>query len=373
MAFLDGLGQAFKAIDCALLSGGDYILGGIGRFTGLDQGLAQNAINALRRLRGCSPDNDAEPPEPSFAGGQCPEPYVITVTTTRVEPNPPEALTFLARGPILGVRVEPISPTSAAVQINCTGISFNGGVCSGLSNGGQGFRTIVAGSVYIDQSASITSISACGSDNCGDLPAPYPPPSVTNIDIDVEFLDEGDNIVNVTIPVEFKPFTVNFNGDVAFPFEFSLGGLSFEGTVSFSPEFNLNVRPKDRPSPTTDEPIPPGPPEEDVPRSEPGEKIVGVVVISEIQSDASVGSIDFVGGPDTFIPRAGSVKFAYSIGGATFWSSDIDVKTLRTFIPCPFSQGADAVVATPNPGITSRAIPIRGFPLATVADLVTPA
>jgi len=73
--------------------------------------------------------------------------------------------------------------------------------------------------------------------------------------------------------------------------------------------------------------------------------------------------------PTIFAPRAGSIKFAYSVGASTFWSNDIDVKGGRVFIPCPFSQGADAVAVSPAPGVVLNWVEITGPALATVADL----
>ena len=369
MALLDGLGRAIQKLDCAVLGSAAYIFGSLNVLQGLDQGTAANVINGYRRLRGCDPANDPVPPPPPFVGGQCPEVYILSYTALRQTGAFFAAGSFAVLGPVGGLRVVTTNGTGS-LQVFSSGVNVGDTTCPAIvSSGSPAWRSAsLGGAGLANGSATITSLTPCGADNCGDPPPPPSPPINVNFDVDVEYVDEGDNIVNITIPVEFSPFSVNFNGDVSFPISFSLGGIDFNGDVSFGPEFDLNVR-GPRFNKGGGESLPDGDPADDRPEAAPEANIVGAVVIAQTVSDNAATSIDFVNGPNIFAPRLGSLKFAYSLGGATFWSGDIDVKGDRTFIPCPFSQGADAIAVSPVPGVTLTATPIRGFPLATIGDI----
>jgi len=253
-------------------------------------------------------------------------------------------------------------------------------VVKGFTQQGQPLtRALNRGGVacsFPDGQDSISSLSferLDGQPECGDPDPVYPPPINFTTNIDVTYnIDDGTE-VTVTIPFIFAPITANFNGTLRIPFTFDFGGFEFSGNINL-PDFNLTINPPSIPPGSGDDLEPVGGDDGDtIPPLPPEEKIIGVVVNSAIANPGRVSSVDFEAAPDIIIPRAASVKFAYSIGAATFWSSDIDVKTLRAFIPCPFSQGADAVVVTPYIGLTSTSVPIRGFPLATTGDLAATA
>lgn len=164
---------------------------------------------------------------------------------------------------------------------------------------------------------------------------------------------------------------MDFNGNFRLPFTFDFGGNTFTGNFNLNPEFSLTINPPALPPGSdqgTDE-LPPGDPADEVEPLPVDEKIIGVVVTSSIVGEQQFTTILTQGMPNILAPRAGSIKFAYSLGATTFWSNDIDVKGDRIFIPCPFSQGADAVVVSPAPGVALQWVPISGPPLATKADL----
>jgi len=191
------------------------------------------------------------------------------------------------------------------------------------------------------------------------------------VNIDVTYNNEEGDTVNVTLPFIFSPINVDATGRFNIPFTFNAGGVNFSGTLQIAPEFNVTINPPTAPR-ATDDPVDeldPGPPEDEVEPVELDEKIIGVVVTATLTGEQQLTTIATQNIPTILAPRGGSIKFAYSFGAATFWSDDIDVKGGRTFIPCPFSQGADAVAVSPAPGVVVNWVPIRGFPLATVADV----
>jgi len=208
-------------------------------------------------------------------------------------------------------------------------------------------------------------------DDCGGPPPIFPPPVNIDIDVDVTYnIDDGTE-VTVTIPFIYAPITTDINGFFRIPFTFEFGGIEFSGNIGFNPEFNVNLDPQTGPrgidSPLTDLPGP----DVEVPVSPSTyrQRVVGVLVQSVLVGEQQLTTIFTENIPQILAPRCGSVKFGYAIAGRSFWSPDIDIKDRNCFIPCPFSQGADTVAASPAPGVALNYVPIFGAPLATVADL----
>ncbi len=371
-----GVATALVALRCTLLADDPYVLGSVSRVLPATRPAFIRALNQTRRLVGCPPlgdSDDIEPPPPPFTGGQCDcLSYQVTfqVNGTQDFNGAPRVFTGQrrVRGPISGGQVSENGGNflmNARSPFGSIAAPTPGCQAPGL------YQLVAMGTPISD--ASLTSFSVTplnqAPDDCGDPPPTYPPPInfVTNIDVTYEG-DDGDITVNV--PFVFAPIAVNFDGTLRIPLSFSLGGFEFSGNLSL-PDFNLTINPPALPPGSGEDLTPVGDddPGETIPPRPPEEKIIGVVVNSVVTQPGRVGSVNFVSGPDIVIPRAASVKFAYSIGAATFWSSDIDVKTLRAFIPCPFSQGADAAVITPYIGIESTSVEIKGFPLATTRDV----
>ncbi len=373
--FTEGVAAALRTFPCIALANAAYANGAAGRIFGPTSTTGpQAAIAALRRALGCDPDDDPEPPEPPFAGGQCDGELYIG-SATYVQSGTTQTVFFKAWGPIGGFTSGSSDGTPGVGLLSRgsiirTGTAYTcvGGIPPTL--GAFEYRQFAFGTAVSEP--AIASITACGEDDCGDLPPVFPPAEPIEIDIDVTYnIDEGDEIT-VTIPFVFAPINVDIVGRFNIPFTLDVGGIELSGTVEISPEFNVNFNPPAAPRGTDDEPddILPGPPADEVEPREFDNRIIGVLVLATIVGEQQLTTIATTDIPPIFAPRAGSIKFAYSIGNSTAWSNDIDVKGGRSFIPCPFSQGADGVAVSPGPGVDVQWQEITGPPLATVADLV---
>ena len=359
VSFLEGVRNANKAINCFLLSAGGNILGAVASLPGGSPEFIENTTKALRRLAGCDPADDPPLPTP-FTGGQCAVQYEFFYD---VEDNGGVVQTGLSkvRGGPLNVNVVDSQANQSRNIFLIHSLSQPPGeslVSSGLSN-----------------EAKLTNVSVVRLDGmpdiCGNPPPVFPPATPINIDIDVTYnIDDGTE-VTVTIPFIYAPITTDINGYFRIPFTFEFGGVEFSGNVSLEPEFNVTINPPPAPR-GTDSPVTdlPGPDDEiPVTPSTFEERVVGVVVQSVLAGEQQLTTIFTQNIPRILAPRCGSVKFGYAIAGRSFWSPDIDIKDLNCFIPCPFSQGADTVAASPAPGVVLNYVPIFGAPLATVADL----
>jgi len=354
VSFLEGVRNANKAINCFLLSAGGNILGAVASLPGGSPEFIENTTKALRRLAGCDPADDPVIPPPPFTGGQC-QGVIYLVNYQNNNQDGPTGGVFMTAGP---------GPVGGGVTSPQGGarILFNGVAVSVASGSNLVAPTIIS---VVRQDGL--------PDECGDVPPVFPPPTPIDIDIDVTYnIDEGDE-VTVTIPFIYAPITTDINGYFRIPFTFEFGDVEFSGNISLGPEFNVTINPPTGPrgvdSPFTDLP---GPDDEiPVEPAPPDQRIVGVVVQSQLVGEQQLTTILTSDIPQILAPRCGSVKFGYAIGTRSFWSPDIDVKDLNCFIPCPFSQGADTVAASPAPGVVLNYSPVFGFALATVADLIS--
>lgn len=371
VSFLEGVKNANKAINCFLLGAGGNILGGIASLPGGSPEFVENTTKALRRLAGCDPDDDPPLPPGAFTGGQCAVPYRIIVAvrngaTGEPDPNSPFNV---------GTRTGPLELTNnTPAPTFC--VAPNMGWPSREIRPVSGLQTPIqlvnAACSNFDRFVGVTLERVDGlPDDCGGPSPIFPPATPTNIDIDVTYnIDDGTE-VTVTIPFIYAPITTDISGNFRIPFTFDFGGVEFSGNVSLEPNFNVTINPPPAPrgtdSPLTDLPDP----DDEIPvtPSTFAERVVGVVVQSALVGEQQLTTIFTTDIPQILVPRCGSVKFGYAIAGRSFWSPDIDIKDLNCFIPCPFSQGADTVAASPAPGVVLNYVPIFGAPLATVADL----
>lgn len=383
--FLVAAAQAIQGLQCQLLDGNEAFVNSVGRFSGPLRSRALEGINATRRLLGCNPAEDPAPPPPPFEGGQCLcSVYLVRVNISYQSFTNDPVSTFLERrvtGPFLGATVvnDPGSSTSRPLYTftanNVSEFASTSPTCrpeGTVTN--REFRpsqTSPGTNPITVDSIVVTLIS--GPDDCGSPEPIYGPPAPRPIDIDITF--EPDFGPEITVPVtfNFQPVEINFNGTFRIPFNFDFGGFEYSGNVNFNPTANVTINPpsvnpgdgqgtEDQGEDEPGETVPPKPPEQ---------KIIGVVVTATDVDSTRVSQIFNPGMTPTYAPRLGSVKFVYSLGGATFFSSDFDIKDRRTFIECPFSQGADAAIASPQPGIQLTFTEIRGYALATVADVKT--
>lgn len=379
-----GVADAVQSFRCQLLGDGPYTLGSLAAATPSIRPALANTLNAIRRLTGCPPLGDITLPTPPYEGGQC-EGVVYKVYLAG-EPFPagnPGTADREGIGPVSGLCFP-----DAGFGNTFIGVQFANG-CE-FRGGGQTF----AGPGTQD-TWRITSIERLDGepDTCGDPPPEYPPPVNINTNLDVTFEgDEGD--VTLNIPFTFSPIVVNFDGTLSIPFNFTIDGVNLTGNFPLNVNAPITINPPRLPpgsgedftpidsdnNPPTSDPPPGGGDDpgsggsggnqDPIEPAPPDQKIIGVVVSAILSNNDRVSEIASPGIPPIYAPRLGSVKFAYRLGPSTFWSSDLDIKDRRTFIPCPFSQGADAVVASPQPGVNMTFVPIRGFPLATTADVI---
>lgn len=372
VTFAEGVKNALRTFPCFALRNGEYAYGFAARIFPLSPaGSVADGVNSLRRLLGCDPTDDPPPPEPPFTGGQCSGVlYNITWSGTTYPfsdcsgPMNVGSNLIGVPGPITNLRgeIDPVAPNPPCASQNIYYFDF----------GPSAQRQTLFGQTNGAVLNSFTVTRTDGQpDDCGNPPVSYPPPSDIDIDIDVTYNIEDGPDITVTVPFIFSPVIVDLSGNFSAPFTFNFGGLDFSGTLRISPKFNVYINPPTAPRGTDDgtEDLPPGDPDEDVEPTPVDEKIIGVAVVSALVGEQQLTTITTENIPTIFAPRAGSIKFAYSVGVSTFWSDDIDIKGSRTFIPCPFSQGADAVAVSPAPGVNVVWRSITGYPLATVNDL----
>lgn len=144
---------------------------------------------------------------PPFLGGQCPEKYIVTLSSPDGSGGFNQ-FTALTLGPIRGLAFEPGPSGSERWFLLSGGTVVFGGQCFNISSPVANNSTFLGSYTPIaGEKGRIDSISPCGADNCGDPPPEYerprPPitlPPITPIFIDLP--DIGEINVNVTVDTE---------------------------------------------------------------------------------------------------------------------------------------------------------------------------
>jgi hypothetical protein len=194
-----------------------------------DKGGDYPARRAARAERACRPYLDSldynDPPQVKlpFRGGQCAAVYVVSATQT-TNLSGTSNITFRALGPIGGVRLVQVSGNNYDWEVFCSGANFASSTCGTMPPGAPGWVRIGGvNSSDGNQTTSITSITPCGADNCGNPPPEYSPPStpaipgpprepftrVPDIDIDIEVEVNVDGSLDIDIgtgPINIDPF-----------------------------------------------------------------------------------------------------------------------------------------------------------------------
>jgi len=350
--FLEGLTSGLRAGYCAI--GGlppEWLVDVYRQLTPpaiVDLG---SAIN--RSICNYPPDQNLEFPPPPFEGGQCP------VTYNLVRQAFDGGVPF--GGPV--TRLGVLGPVSIVTTV--TGLTQN----SEILNGNGSFVDGISGPAASNPLITITEISRVDGlpDDCGNVPVPLPPVAPITINIDINYEDGDENEFNLTVPVIFAPVYLAFDGTLRIPV--TIGDLNFNGELTIAPEFKFELTlpefggggspddPELAPSgePGLDEPDPPGGPDG---------TIVGVVVRSESFGPVRASTIFQSNMPDILAPRIANVRFLCRFGSLTAWSSDIPVKGVNEYIPCPSPFGAVDVVVSAETNWTTRSTAIRSRPPA---------
>jgi hypothetical protein len=187
------------------------------------------------------------------------------------------------------------------------------------------------------------------------------------INVDINFEDGDENEFNLTVPVIFAPVYLAFDGSLRIPV--TIGDLNFNAEIQLTPTFEVEISlpdggfggqpddPELPPSgdPSLDEPDPPAGPDGN---------IVGVVVRSTRFGPVRATTIFQEGMPDILAPRIANVRFLCRFGGITAWTSDLPVKGVNEYIPCPSPFGAIDVIVVAETNWSTVSTAIRSRPPA---------
>lgn len=369
--FQESVNGALRGGLCAVLGANETAAKVLTSVSGDPLGVVPLASGLRRQL--CSDDPDNDPTyEPPFNGGQCPGvTYIVTLRTRNVDSPTPQwrnPVQLAVTGPIA---IKPIS--ESGFNCNDPARPFEGN--AGIYNGAGDLVANLAGGCFdVPNGYEILSIDRADGqpDNCGDPPPPpVDPEPVPGPPTDITYNIDGDTNITVPLTAVYAPIFVDLDGSIKAPVTVNVGGIDFNGTIKISPEFEVEI------SPTINIGGPGSPDDPDV-IGEPGggaepiddvedleSTIVGVLVYSDITAEAGSGSVAFTNGPDLYIPRLASVQFAIKTRNSIGWTSDLDVKNLECYVPCPAPQGAIAVRVSPMPGVSSRFTAVRAQPLTS--------
>lgn len=369
VTFSEAVQRSGRLALCALFATNEAVNALISPIAGDSLGLYPLTRGLRRQL--CSDDPDNDPVyEPPFEGGQCPD-VVYRPFVTTVNPSTGAVIGEFDRPPGVGPwRIVPTGSNPCADP--CT---FPGDTCfdQALQSGdGSTTTTLAAGCAQFRSWQSIRFEVVSGTEppgGCGDPPPPLGPPGPVEFGDDITY--NIDDSTDITVPINFvfAPIYAALDGTLNVPVTFDVGGLEFTGEVTVAPEFNFEFKPTLSPTPTPKPDNPDdlededGEPQPPTPEPEEGSAIVGVIVRSSIVGEQKSTAIATTGMPTIYAPRVASVKFAINAGAVTAWTSDLDVKNLDCYVPCPAPQGAAAVSVTPMPGFSCSFTPVRGKPL----------
>lgn len=192
----------------------------------------------------------------------------------------------------------------------------------------------------------------------------------TNIDLPIDItigspkLDINANIV-IPIAVGYLdadlnvPVTINFTLDANGNLNFDFGGDQNQpggggGGGGCPPPKPNDAEPEDEP-PESEDPDQTG---EDDPI--PANRIIraAIVTVRELEISRGLTVLGQDDNPDIIIPAAGYIQFKIASSGTQAWTSDIPVKNIRNFIPCPWEYGAIDVRGTPREGVQWTITPV---------------
>lgn len=321
-------------------------------------------------------------PQPPFSGGQCPTAYDLQVTRTRQDPGDiPRTSTVsvpLVRGKVGALGID--RPGGATRLYVSGGLEGNPDAnarynveTSGLPGQPQPIFTNFFISSIVRRDGQ--------PDNCGNPPPDTspPPPGYNVVNDNVTY--NNTNNVSVTIPVvlAFGYATLNVDGTLSIPIN-----ANFTANPEFNANFSLNLNTGDLvpdftdpraplPSPCSppggfvpDPALPPAPdsipdPSPDPPATEqPTERreLLAACIVTTTLLDGNETTIFQQENPDIHVPAIGYVQFRIRVGNSSAWTSDVPVKSLRAFIPCPWDAGAIEVKGSPRFGNQFTVTPV---------------
>jgi hypothetical protein len=330
---------------------------------GLSIPLIRKTYDVLRASQCNAPVDDEDFPSPPFTGGQCETTYTASWEFRQfnssiqayVWAGPATSSQFT--GPASIRETPATTPCTVPTEINQTFELINGS--GGVVN------AIVTGCFDVKPAyRNLTFTRVDGQpDDCGDPDTDLPPPG--NIETTINFDYGDDNEFNLTVPLIFAPIYVALDGTLNIPItipEINLtGNINLDNDFDITLEFAPNIDPGQPDDPAL--PSPDGGADGEDPETGPNERIIGVMVRVTDLGDERVTVIPQSVGPAVVAPRAATVKFLGRFGGASGWTPDIGVKSVRAYIPCPIPSGAVDVQVTPDFGTSIAFTPIRGRPL----------
>lgn len=372
--FSDAIKAATSAVICSVLAGTEaasyfgssLVLGGGN--TDFADGVRQ-----LRRWVCDNPDPQVDLPEPEFAGGQCPDRYIVSVTRSGQNvncssgavgniPNETRGLSSCTPGfDIYG----PLTPVVRTNEGNCGTESLDIGV-SGFTQGGAPLELTTRlgasnSNTRLENQQYTINVTPCpgNPDNCGSLPSPEVPPyspvtitrSITYEDNSQTTINEdGDFIINAPVIIGgniIAPVTVNLGGlEIPVEVNLSTGDISIEvgGGLDDSPAPIDDPNPVD--NPTTDDPD-----LED-------ELLYGLIVYSTPTGSGRVAST-IVGqdqAPTLLLPRTGNVWFQVPVGDRVSWLGPVPVQAENALVRVPWGMGASGYRLVPSSGWQMSAV-----------------
>lgn len=170
-----------------------------------------------------------------------------------------------------------------------------------------------------------------------------------NVVVGVNYIDPDLNVpvdIDLNVPIDLGGFNFDFGGNS----DEQDGGD--DGCPQPKPD---DAEPETEP-PASEDPDQTG---EDEPPPTPAQVIrAAVVTVRSIDPEGDVGQLQQDDNPDILVPNAGYISFKILIGNTVSWTSDIPVKNIRNFIPCPWDRGAIEVTGTPRNGVQWTITPI---------------
>lgn len=293
-------------------------------------------------------------PQAPFLGGQCPggqyQAFVdADYINTQGQPDNFSGRLFwtgsgLGVGPIVSAKVEasgPSRPESTWILIVTDSV------------GRTARQSIIVGD-FAAPTATFSMVRTDGPDDCGSLPVqPAEDPTFgTPNPLPPFSFDPGDGgdpeVYEPDIAIEPGPSGPQLR--FRFPdgdYYVDPGGVDIVRPDSPDSCCPPNSVPPDaeefQPDPDEGPPAPKPPevPPEDPATNEEDRVMVAVVVTATSIDTPSTALSSVDGGPTVYAPRLGSLQFRIEAGGgASGWTSDIDIKNAQQYVPVPVPQGA---------------------------------